>query len=510
MSFISLGFSLFVIVTLLVYYIVPKKLQWIVLLIASYVFYLFTGVRYLGYILFTTITTYAAALLIEDEAEKQRAYLKENKETITKEEKKEYKATVKRKQKWLLFCCLLLNFGILLYLKYVDLSIAYINLFRLEHFGRTDFIPFKNPLLPLGISFYTFQAMGYLIDIYYGRYEASKSIFRFALYVSFFPQIIQGPISRFNELMPEFYKERSFEFDRIKSGFYRVMWGLFKKLVIADRLASYVNKTMAMQDHYRGLYIILVIFFYSMQIYGDFSGGIDVALGVGEMFGIRITENFERPFFSKSIAEYWRRWHITLGTWFKDYIFYPLSIYKPVLNLGKSVKTHVSNGLGKRIPLYLPMFIVWFTTGMWHGSQNKYLVWGLLNCFFIILGTELEPVSLKLIEKFRINVSGFVFRAYRAVKTFWLMAFLRVFDISKDVREGFHAIRYAFSGWSSFSFDTVFNELDLPLEEFRVAILAIIILFAVELLQRSGSVRTRIFRLPVAATCKKLFRTRST
>ena len=167
-----------------------------------------------------------------------------------------------------------------------------------------------------------------------------------------------------------------------------------------------------------GYYIILAVFFYSMQIYGDFSGGIDVTIGVAEMFSVKLTENFERPFFSKSISEYWRRWHITLGTWFKDYIFYPLSLFKPFLNLGKWVKTHISEGLGKRIPLYLPLIIVWTTTGMWHGSESRYVVWGLLNLFFVILGTEFEGISNKLIEKFKINVNGFLFKSYRVLKTF--------------------------------------------------------------------------------------------
>ncbi|HAG69613.1 MAG TPA: MBOAT family protein, partial [Lachnospiraceae bacterium] len=338
-----------------------------------------------------------------------------------------------------------------------------------------------------------------------GKYEAEHNFFRFALFVSWFPQIIQGPISRFGELMPELFKAVDFDLLRIRSGLYRIMWGLFKKLVIADRLSSYVEASIAMREGYKGIYLLLAVFFYSMQIYGDFSGGIDVALGVSEMFGIRITENFERPFFSKNIAEYWRRWHITLGTWFKDYIFYPLSVAKWMLKLSKWVKSHISEGLGKRIPLYLPMVIVWAATGMWHGSENRYVVWGLLNCFFIILGTELEPLSLRLIERFGLKEGGPVLKLYRVFKTFWLMAFLRVFDISAGVRAGFETIRDAFKDWGSFTWDVVFNELSLPAEEFRVAVAALVILLSVSLLQRKGSLRERIFKLPVPAQWAVLF-----
>ena len=510
MSFISITFALFVTCVLAVYYIIPKKIRWVVLLIASYVFYTWTGFDNLAYILITTVSAYVCALFIEKRSTEQKKYLSGNKETLTKEEKKAYKVGVKKKQKLILTAGLLLNFGILVYLKYADWAIAYINLFRLSRFGRTDFIPFRNYIIPLGISFYTFQTMGYLIDIYYGKYERERNFFKFALFTSFFPQIVQGPISRFGDMAPELFKEVTFDFDRIKSGFYRIMWGLFKKLVIADRLAAFVNDTIAQRETYKGLYILLAVFMYSMQIYGDFSGGIDVALGVAEMFGIKLAENFNRPFFSKSISEYWSRWHITLGTWFKDYIFYPLSLNKGIIKLGKKCREAGSSlgdkknalagpvtWLGKRIPIYIPMFMVWFTTGMWHGSQNRYVVWGLFNCFFIILGTEFEPVSQRIVERFKLNEAGFMMRAYRVIKTFWLMSFLRIFDISKDVPSAFNAFRLIFTDWSSFRLATVYENLSLQKEDFIVAVIAIFVMFVFDLVQRKGSVRERIFKLPV-------------
>ncbi|HOO29084.1 MAG TPA: MBOAT family protein, partial [Lachnospiraceae bacterium] len=189
--------------------------------------------------------------------------------------------------------------------------------------------------------------------------------------------------------------------------------------------------------------------------------------------------------------------HITLGTWFKDYIFYPLSIAKPIMKLGKWTRTHVSQPLGKRIPIYLPMIVVWAATGMWHGSENRYVVWGLLNCVFIILGTEFEPVSKWLIKKFHVNEKGLVLKTFRIVKTFWLMAFLRIFDISKNVDAAFETMKYMFMEIPSFRLSAVFADLNLPAEEFAVACAAILILFCVSMLQRSGSLRERIFRLPI-------------
>ncbi len=499
MSFISIDFALFVTLALILFYAVPKKFQWIVLLVASYAFYAQTDAGDLVYIITTTVTTFTCALLIDQKGKALSVYLADNKETLSKEDRKKCKTQAKKKQKLILVLGLLINFGILGYLKYANISIAYINLYRLKWFGNADFIPFIRILLPLGISFYTFQTMGYLIDIYYGKYERERNFFRFALFVSFFPQIVQGPISRFGQLAPSLYSEKSFDFARIRSGFYRITWGLFKKLVIADRLSAYVKAVMEQKDMYPGLYVLLAVFFYSMQIYGDFSGGIDVALGVAEMFGVELAENFERPFFSKSISEYWQRWHITLGTWFKEYIFYPLSLNKTIIKLGKKSRDKGMVTLGKRIPIYIPMFFVWALTGMWHGSEMRYVVWGLLNFVFIVLGTELEGVSQKIVGALNLSESSFVMRAYRAFKTFWLMSFLRLFDINKDSAEAFHAFRCIFTGWKSFDITKVYEELSLPMEDLIVAISAITIMFIFDLVQRKGSVRKRVFALPVPA-----------
>ena len=493
MSFISLKFAAFVIGVLLVYYLVPKKVQWFVLLCASYFFYFATGFGNGFYIVFTTVSTFLCAIFISDRHKRQKEYIQEHKEHLTKDEKKEYKAKVKRRQRAVLALCLLVNFGILAFLKYNKLVISNINLFRLTFYGETDFIDFF--LLPLGISFYTFQSMGYLIDVYYGKHEADRHLGKFALFISFFPQIIQGPISRFGDLSKELYGEKTFSWYAMKSGFVRIVWGLFKKLIIADRVAAYVRLVADFGNGYKGLYVLIAIFLYSMQIYADFSGGIDVSIGVAEMLGIRLTENFERPFFSKSISEYWRRWHITLGTWFKDYIFYPLSICKPVINLGKWTKKNINEGLGKRLPIYLPMIAVWALTGVWHGSENRYVVWGLLNCVFIILGTEFEPFSKKIIERYGINTKSIWFKAFQIFRTFWLMGLLRVFDIAPNVRAAFDMIKNIFCDWGNFRWEE-FYSMYLTEDDLKIVIIACFVVLLVSLLQRTKSVRERLFALP--------------
>ena len=494
MSLISVEFLFFCLALLVLYYVLPDRFRWMLLLAASLIFYCLSGPKYLIYILISATVSYTCARCIEQRSVTRDIYLKEHKEELGREEKKAYKATVKKKQKLLLFLCMLINVGILATIKYLDWGIAYFNYYRLLLTGNTNLVPQPNLILPLGISFYTFQSLGYVIDVYYGKITAEKNFARFLLFVSFFPQIIQGPISRFAALQQELFSPKHFDMERITSGLYRIFWGLFKKLIIADRLSAYVARTASFRMDYKGLYLLLCIFFYAFQIYGDFSGGIDVALGVAELFGIHLTDNFERPFFSKSIAEYWRRWHITLGTWFRDYIFYPLSVNKGILNLGKWCKNHLGEQVGKRVPIYLPMIAVWALTGMWHGSESKFIVWGLLNCGFLILGTEFEPLSKLIMEKCKLREDMLGVKLYRICKTFWLMAFLRVFDFVKTPKDGFYLIADVFKQWDRFDINEVYTTLLLPQQELIVAIIAIGILATVSTIQRKGSIRERILK----------------
>lgn len=502
MSFVSYGFVAFMVICLLVYYAAPKKFRYLVLLFASYVFYVLAMRQYVLYIVATTVTVYAAGLVIDRISKQQKAYIKENKGQLSKEEKKAYKGAMKRKQKTVMILCLLFNFGILAFLKYANFVIANVNLVRLNLFHNTNYFSFFNLVLPLGISFYTFQAMGYLIDLYFGKYEAEHHFGKFALFVSFFPQIIQGPISRFNELSATLYEGHDFDFKNLTYGFYQVMWGLFKKLLIADRVAAYVSNTVASHRELGGAYILFAIFLYSMQIYGDFSGGIDITIGAARMFGISLARNFDRPFFSKSVAEYWRRWHITLGTWFKDYIFYPLSISKWTIHLGKWIRTHINEGLGKKMPIYVAMFLVWFTTGLWHGAEWRYIVWGLLNFTILAASTELEPYYEKWYAALHIPRHSFAVKFWQVLRTFWIMAFLRVFDIAGGVGDAFSVIRGVFRNFFEFSLEGV-SALGLPEQELKAALAACFVVLCVSLVQRRGSIRDRIMQCawPVRWVC---------
>ncbi|HHX12157.1 MAG TPA: MBOAT family protein, partial [Clostridiales bacterium] len=347
MLFTSYEFLLFLIVLIMVYYAIPKKFQWLLLLIASYIFYAYAGVHYIIYIIGTTLTTYIASININKLQLQQAEYVKNNRESLSREERKAYRVSMKKKQRTWMVLCLVFNFGVLAVLKYTDFALSNVNsLFTT--FGVDKELPFFRFALPLGISFYTFQTMGYIIDIYREKYSYEKNIFRLGLFVSFFPQLIQGPISRFDDLKKTLFSEHSIDWVKISYGLQRILWGYFKKLVIADRLLVGVTTIVGNPQEYQGVYVLLGMFFYAIDLYCDFTGGIDIVIGIAQVLGIDVAENFIRPYFSKSVTEYWRRWHITLGTWFKDYIFYPLSISKSMLNFSKKSRKWLGNGIGKR------------------------------------------------------------------------------------------------------------------------------------------------------------------
>lgn len=431
MFFTSYEFLLFAVTLLTLYYIVPKKIQWLLLLLASYIFYGLSGVGNLVFIVTTTLITYICSILIYKQNEKSEKYLEIHKEIMDKEARKEYKASEKKKRFYLLIGGLSLGFGILAVLKYTAFAVNNINSIIVA-FGMNK-LPIPQLLLPMGISFYTFQSMGYLIDVYRGKAKVEKNVAKLALFISYFPQLIQGPISRFSDLETQLIAEHDFDIEKLFRGIIRVLWGYFKKLVIADRILIPVKTLIERADEYSGVYVVLLILFYSIQIYTDFTGGIDITIGISEALGIELKENFRHPFFSKSTKEYWRRWHITMGTWFSDYIFYPLSVTKFMQKLSKKSRALFGASVGKRIPVYIATIITWFLTGLWHGAGWNFIVWGLLNCFVILVSQELQPLYDRFHSKFPKLSGSSLYSVFMMTRTFWLMGTIRVLDCYRDV-----------------------------------------------------------------------------
>lgn len=448
MSFISTGFLIFLLVSVTIYYIIPGKFQWIWLLLVSYFYYASAGLERIGFIVFTTLVTFAGAQIIEKISDKGAAEIAKNKETISADKKKQIKATTKKKKRSVLICMLLLNFGVLAFMKYFDFAFENVNAIMSRIFSIQSEMKGMELILPLGISFYTFQSAGYIIDVYQGKYKADRNIFKFALFVSFFPQILQGPIGRYNRLAYQFYEKHQFELVKIQKALQLICWGFFKKLVIADRAGIVADLVFNNTEKYFGAATIVGVLAYCIQLYGDFSGGMDVVMGTAELFGIKIDENFRQPFFSRSISEFWRRWHITLGTWMKDYIFYPFSLSKAMNKFGKFSKKKFGNDIGRVLPICLADLLIFFIVGIWHGAAWKFIVYGLYNGFIIAFSSLLEPVYAKMFKLTHIDPDTKKWHLFQIFRTFVLINIGWLFDRGNSLSDACYMLLYTFKGFT--------------------------------------------------------------
>jgi len=456
-----------------------------VLLVGSYAFYLWSGVQNLGFILLTTASTYAAAVWIGGRLDKQDAYIAENKQTLSREDRKAYKAKVKTGNRIIMIACLVVNFGVL----------ALCKVCLLPGVATTGTLSFLSLGLPLGISFYMFQSMGYVIDVYRNGAKPEKNFFKLALFVSFFPQLIQGPISKFSHLAPQLYAPKAFDGKTLSFGLQRMLWGYFKKLVIADRIAAAVIALKG--PEFTGVGFALLTVFYAVQIYGDFTGGIDITVGLAQCFGIKLPENFIRPYLSKNIAEYWRRWHISLGEWMKEYIFYPISVSSPMLKLSKSARAKLGN-FGKRLPVYVASVATWFVTGIWHGLTPNFILWGMMNCFVIVVSEELNPLYEKFHGRFHLKEKKW-YGAFEILRMFCLMNLIRIVDLFPNVSVYFARMGSLFT---TFNFHILWNgtllKLGLSALDYIILGAGILVLIAVSLIQeKKGSVRELLWNKPV-------------
>lgn len=443
MSFTSFRFLLFGASLLILYYAIPPKGQWMLLLAASYVFYLQSGIGNLFFILLTTFTTYGTAMVMD------------HNQTVHD------RKTARQKNRIWVWLCLGIQIGLLAVCKVR--------------------FTFRNILLPMGISFYMFQSMGYVLDVYRGSAKAERNLAKLALFVSFFPQLVQGPISKYDRLAPQLFSPHGFDGKQVSFGLQRMLWGYFKKLVIADRIAAAVIALKG--PEYTGMSFFVLTVFYAVQIYGDFTGGIDIAIGLSEALGIRLPENFIRPFFSKNIAEYWRRWHITLGEWMKESVFYPVSVSSPMRRLSKAARKKWGK-FGKRLPVYAASFVTWFCTGIWHGITPNFLLWGMMNCAVIVVSEELTPLYEKFHSRFHLKEKCW-YAGFEMLRMFLLMNLIRIVDLFPDVGEYFRRLGSVFS-----SFQVPFLELGLTALDYGILILGCALMFGVSLIQeKRGSIR---------------------
>lgn len=401
MLFNSLEFLIFFPTVAAIYFAAPYRFRWLVLLIASYYFYMSWNPAYLILILISTVTAFVTARQMEEKPHVKSKYL---------------------------IISLVINLSILFLFKYFNFfSNSAQSAFYL--LGVPYSLPILDVLLPVGISFYTFQALGYTIDVYRGQQKSEKNLGIFALFVSFFPQLVAGPIERSNNLLPQFYKNHKIEYQRIVDGLKVVMWGMFKKVVIADRLAVVVNTVYNDPTSYTGIPLLIATFFFAIQIYCDFSGYSDIAIGTAKILGFNLMENFRQPYFSKSIAEFWRRWHISLSTWFRDYLYIPLG--------GNRVKPR---------RLYFNLGLVFVISGLWHGANWTFLVWGALHGGYLIFSVYTASFRERMIDFSGLRRFPRILTGIQMLGTFALVCFAWIFFRANTMSEALYIIRHLFVG----------------------------------------------------------------
>lgn len=438
MLFNSLEFLIFFPVVTLLYFALPHKFRWFHLLVASCIFYSFFIPYYILILFFTIIIDYFAGIWIEQSHGKRR--------------------------KWALIMSLVANIGVLAVFKYYNFFIENFNAV-LYKINPDDLLPYWNIILPIGLSFHTFQAMSYTIEVYRENQKAERHFGIYALYVMFYPQLVAGPIERPQNVIHQFYEKHEFDYERVISGLRLMLWGMFKKVVIADRLAKFVNLVYNNPNEYQGLPLIVATIFFTFQIYCDFSGYSDIALGSARVMGFNLMKNFDRPYLSKSVSEFWRRWHISLSTWFRDYLYIPLG--------------------GNRVSKprqYFNRFFVFMVSGLWHGANWHYVIWGALHGFYLVIGQLTESFQKKITGvKTSFSRASIPQKILHGLITFVLVAFAWIFFRANTNADAIYIARNIFKS-SSHSLDHVIYMIGK--NDLYLIIISFLIMEGVQWLQR--------------------------
>lgn len=457
MDFITGAFLLFFTICVTVYYRIPKKGQWIWLLLCSIFFYLCASVKLSIFILCSIVSSFLAAGWLE------RLCLQEQTENEEADSSKKTEIAVSVRKKVVLASLVGSNAGLLLLLKFASSGSFLVT--RL-HLGRLDF------LLPMGISFYTLQIIAYVVDVYLGKYPAEKNFLQYMLFVMYFPQILQGPIARFDQLKKQLCSEHTFSYETFVGGFELMIWGYFQKLVIADRAAVIVDRLFGEYQSYAGVYMLLAGVLYSMQLYADFNGCVCIARGASEMLGITLAQNFDHPYFATSIQDFWHRWHISLSSWLRDYVYIPLG----------------GNRKGK-FRKYINILLTFLVSGLWHGMGLTYLVWGLLHGLYQVVGSLLMPVRDRLVAVTKTDRSSFSHRLMKQIFTFFLVMLAWIFFRADSVTQALQMIRQmaAFNPWVLFNQSVYLLGLDA--KNVWILFFAIVVLLLVSIMQTETDIR---------------------
>ena len=480
MNFIQLQFFIFLIATWILYFIMPHKFRWMILLISSVFFYCMAGWQKIIFAAATCLIAYAISLLVEN-------VYKNPKYNDLDMAKKKAKA-----KRWNI-----LGMGVIILLLVYskigqELFDAFINYNREEG----DIIKI---IVPLGISYYTFGIIGYLADVYWQKDKAEKNPLKLLLYMIYFPQILQGPIPRHNKLAKQLAEPQRFDNRKFSFGVQRMLWGYFKKMVIADRFGIMVKTVYSNYQSYEGQIFVAIVLCSVIQLYCDFSGCMDIAIGISETLGITLDENFNRPFFSKTVAEFWRRWHITLGTWFKDYIYMPMVISPKLIAISKKIKDKFGVKAAKRFMAIVPLSVVWILTGLWHGTGKDYIIWGCYWGLLIILSTIFAQELKNINKKLGIDANSVGWKRFQMVRTFVFFSIARVVTGPGKGAAVKYIVKSMLTKFNMHIwFDRTLFTLGVDRQDFWVGIAAIMLLWFISLKQEKGvKIRESIASCPL-------------
>ena len=460
MTFNSFTFYLFFAAIVVVNYILPRRWRWVWMLISSYVFYSLSDLKYPAVLLICTGISYLAGRMVAKAGDK------------------------KSKKIWMLVG-VFLNVGILILFKYINFFFDSINVAAAIAGLQWTFRGIEL-LYPIGISFYTFQVISYLLDVYSGKVEAEKNFCHYALYVSFFPQLLIGPIERYNHLKPQLLNPKPFNYQEFVDSLVRVGWGLFKKIVIADRLAVVANTVFSAHQDFNSPKLIVGIIAFSFQIYIDFSAYSDIAIGTANILGIKLVENFKQPYLAKSITDFWRRWHISLNNWLRDYIFIRLN-YKHRRNKPRELWMSID------------VMITFFVSGLWHGASWTFVIWGVLHGLYQTIEILTQKTRDKLVKKLNIDRSTFAHKTLQVLFTFGLVSFTWLFFKANSISEAVHIMK------SIITLDGITAEeawifkdgsLGLDAKDFWMMTHTLLILMVVEFVQRKHDLIIELNKQP--------------
>lgn len=461
MLFNSYGFLVFFPIVVVIYFLLPKRISYLWLLAASYYFYMGWNAKYALLLLGSTTITYVSGILIQwlndGHPDKIRA------------------------KKWVVAGSFVSNLAILFFFKYFNFTIESMNNV-LRYIDLPTVNTSLDVLLPVGISFYTFQALGYTVDVYRGEIRAELNFFRYALFVSFFPQLVAGPIERSKNLLNQLRNPKSFSCERMCDGLMMMIWGYFLKLVIADRIAVFVDNMYGNVGVYDGRYLLLASVLFAVQIYCDFAGYSTIAIGAAEVMGFQLMDNFNSPYLSQSVAEFWRRWHISLSSWFKDYLYIPLG----------------GNRKGK-VRKYINIMIVFLVSGLWHGANWSYVVWGGLNGIYQVVGAIFTPFRNRIKEKLHLKKRSLPLMIIYMIVTFILVDFTWIFFRADNVQHAFAVIDSIFNMNNQALLENgTLYDLGLSRPNFIVLGVSLVILLAADICKYRGiKVRSVILNLNI-------------